>query len=71
MPDFESARGLNLTQFKRALRGAAFARGALVSLRYEGAIDDNVFDDLRGQLEQLEAEIVGRLDDLRRQKPAD
>lgn len=54
--------GLCLTQLKRALRGAAFARGALFGLR--SAVTGEHFDELRHTLAQLEKDIfleIGRL----------
>ena len=47
---------------KRALRGAAFARGALFSLR--SAVTSEQFDEIHGRLGQLEKDIfqeIGRL----------
>jgi len=55
--------GLNVVQLKRALRGAAFAFGALISLRAEGILDETVFAELRDTIKTLEADI---LDELRR-----
>lgn len=55
--------GLNVVQLKRALRGAAFAFGALISLRAEEVLDDTVFAELRDTVKSLEADI---LDELRR-----
>jgi hypothetical protein len=47
--------GLRLTQLKRALRGAAFARGALFSLREAATVEQ--VQELRGTLKQLEQDI--------------
>ncbi len=55
--------GLNVVQLKRTLRGAAFALGALISLRAEDILDDTVFAELRDTIKTLEADI---LDELRR-----
>jgi hypothetical protein len=54
--------GLRITQLKRALRGAAFARGALFSLR--SAVTAEQFDELRATLGRMEESIfqeIGRL----------
>jgi hypothetical protein len=59
--------GLSLVQLKRALRGAAFARGALHPLRAEGAFDDSVFDELDATLKELETGILAELASLRGQ----
>jgi hypothetical protein len=55
--------GLRVTQLKRALRGAAFARGAIFSLR--PAVTAEPVDDLRRALEQLEQDIFRELGRLR------
>jgi hypothetical protein len=55
------ARGLALVQLKRALRGAAFAKGALYALRAEALLSQDNFNDLLGTLQQLEDGIVGEL----------
>jgi hypothetical protein len=57
--------GLSVVQLKRALRGAAFAHGAIFPLRVEGLLDDRVFDQLRRELEELETEILAELARLR------
>lgn len=49
--------GLSLVQLKRALRGAAFAGGALWSLRSEGVIDGSVYDEFWETIQGLETEI--------------
>ena len=59
------ARGLALVQLKRALRGAAFAKGALFPLRAEALLSEDHFNDLRGTLQQLEEGIVGELTRIR------
>jgi hypothetical protein len=54
--------GLRLSQLKRAQRGAAFARGALLLLR--GAVTPEQFQDLYGKIGRLEQDIfqeIGRL----------
>jgi hypothetical protein len=59
--------GLSVVQLKRALRGAAFARGALFPLR--SALSKEQFDDLYQTLERMQTDIVselGRVRDKRR-----
>jgi hypothetical protein len=48
--------GLCVVQLKRALRGAAFARGALFLLRLTMSTEQ--FDELFRVLEQMETDIV-------------
>jgi hypothetical protein len=55
--------GLRVSQLKRALRGAAFARGALFALR--PAMSAEQFEDLFRRLGQLEKEIFAELTRLR------
>jgi hypothetical protein len=55
--------GLCLVQLKRALRGAAFARGALFSLR--SAMSADQFDELHRTLQQMETDIVSELGKVR------
>jgi hypothetical protein len=55
--------GLRVTQLKRALRGAAFARGALFSLRPAASAEQ--FKELQGTLRQLEQDIFHELGRLR------
>jgi hypothetical protein len=59
------ARGLALVQLKRALRGAAFATGALFPLRAEVLLSQDNFNELWGTLQQLEDRIVGELTRIR------
>jgi hypothetical protein len=59
--------GLRVTQLKRALRGAAFARGALFPLR--SALSKEQFDDLFHTLQQMETDIVSELGKLRSEQP--
>jgi hypothetical protein len=61
--------GLRVTQLKRALRGAAFARGALFPLR--SAVTPEQFDELRRTLRQLEQDIFQELSRLRSEHRAD
>jgi hypothetical protein len=55
--------GLRVVQLKRALRGAAFARGALFPLR--SALSKEQFDELHRTLQQMETDIVSELGKLR------
>ena len=58
-------RGLALVQLKRALRGAAFAKGALFPLRSEALLSEDNFNELHGTLQQLEDGIVGEMTRIR------
>ncbi len=55
--------GLCVVQLKRALRGAAFARGALFLLRLTMSTEQ--FDELFRVLEQMETDIVFELGKVR------
>jgi hypothetical protein len=61
--------GLCITQLKRALRGAAFARGALFSLRHR--LTGEQFNELHQQLEQMEQGIWSEVGRLRAEQRAD
>ena len=61
--------GLRVVQLKRALRGAAFARGALYPLRSTMSADQ--FDKLFGTLEQMETDIVSELARVRAERRGD
>jgi hypothetical protein len=61
--------GLRVTQLKRALRGAAFACGALYSLRSAATAEQ--FDELHGALRQLEKDIFQEIGRLRAEHRAD
>lgn len=61
--------GLRVVQLKRALRGAAFARGALFPLR--PAVTPERFDELHRTLGELERDIFGELGRLRSEHRAD
>jgi hypothetical protein len=63
--DDDFARGLAVVQLKRALRGAAFAIGALFPLRHDGLIDNTVFKELHATVEGLQSDIF---DELRRRR---
>ena len=60
--------GLHVTQLKRALRGAAFARGALFPLR--PALTAEQFDELHRTLGQLEQDVFQELGRLRAERRA-
>ncbi len=59
--DDEAAFGLAVVQLKRALRGIAFALGALFSLRAAKAFDDATFDELHATFEQLQSDVYAEL----------
>jgi hypothetical protein len=61
--------GLRVIQLKRALRGAAFARGALFGLR--GAISAGQFEGLYRQLGELEKDVFNELSRLRSEHRAE
>ncbi len=61
--------GLRVVQLKRALRGAAFARGALFPLRSNMSAEQ--FEELFRTLQQMEADIVSELGKLRREHRGD
>lgn len=60
-----SDKGLCVVQLKRALRGAAFAGGALFPLRAGGVLDQATFDELRDAIKRLESGIHDELTRLR------
>jgi hypothetical protein len=53
--------GLGFVQLKRALRGAAFVRGALFLLRSDGLLDEPEFHRLTDESEAISAQIVDLL----------
>jgi hypothetical protein len=61
-------RGLALVQLKRALRGTAFASGALFPLQAEGLLSREDFEDLQRTLQQLEDRIVAELTRIREER---
>ena len=67
--DDPDAYGLRVTQLKRALRGAAFARGALFPLRL--AVTTELFEELHRLLRQLGEDIFHELSRLRSAHRAD
>jgi hypothetical protein len=60
--------GLRVTQLKRALRGIAFARGALFSLRPAVAVEQH--DECSEALRQMEEDVFQQLGRLRSEYPA-
>ncbi len=60
---------LRVTRLKRALRGAAFARGVLFPL--QSAVTAEQFDDLQGRLRKMEQDIFHELSRLRSDHRAD
>src|SRR5262249_11428211 len=61
--------GLCVVQLKRALRGAAFARGALFPLR--SILSKEQFDELFRTLQQMETDIVSELGKVRSEQRGD
>jgi hypothetical protein len=61
--------GLRIVQLKRALRGAAFARGALFPLR--STMSKEQFEELFRTLKQMETDIVSELGKVRCQQRGD
>ena len=68
--DFPRSSGLAIVQLKRALRGAAYALGALFPLRDCGLLDQSTFDELHATIEELQTDIFAELS-RRRERPAD
>jgi hypothetical protein len=60
-PDSQPDLGLSVVQLKRALRGAAFALGALVPLRADGTLDQADFEELRATIQRLQSDIFAAL----------
>jgi hypothetical protein len=65
--DWEPMRGLRIVQLKRALRGVAFARGALPPLCASGAINEVVYRELSDTLRDLNTDIHTELQNAREQ----
>jgi hypothetical protein len=61
--------GLCVVQLKRALRGAAFARGALFPLR--SILSKEQFDELFRTLQEMETDIVSELGKVRSEHRGD
>jgi hypothetical protein len=62
-------RGLRVVQLKRALRGAAFARGAFFPLR--STLGKERFEELFSKLEQLAKDIVSEIGRVRSEHAGD
>jgi hypothetical protein len=63
--DWRPMSGLAVVQLKRALRGAAFAIGALFPLRPEGTLDEPTFEELRQTIQTLQTDIFAELSRVR------
>jgi hypothetical protein len=63
--------GLSVVQLKRALRGAAFALGALFPLKASGALDQAAFRELQATIDQLQTGIYAELTRLRQRRAGD
>jgi hypothetical protein len=48
-------------QLKRALRGAAFAQGALFPLKADGLLDEGIFKELYATLKGLQSDIYDKI----------
>jgi hypothetical protein len=59
------AWGLAIVQLKRSLRGAAFALGALFSLRSEGTLEQAEFDELRATIRGIQSDVFAELRQVR------
>mgnify|MGYP003312143109 FL=1 len=57
--------GLSLVQLKRALRGAAFALGALFPLSAEKQLDNTSYEELRATIEEIHSQILVELTTVR------
>jgi hypothetical protein len=68
---YQPMLGLSLVQLKRALRGAAFALGALFPLRTAGILDKPTFNELYETIERLQTDIFAELTRLRQQRDGD
>lgn len=60
--------GLAVVQFKRALRGIAFARGALFNLQSPEILPDDLFKSFMDRLEEIEREVLRELEKLRTER---
>jgi hypothetical protein len=63
--DSDVHSGWDLVQLKRALRGAAFAQGALFPLHSEGVMHDTTLGELRNTVQSIESEVFAELRRLR------
>jgi hypothetical protein len=62
--EFVDDRGLRIVQLKRALRGAAFARGALYNIG-SSSLPEGAFKSLKATLDSIEGEMFTELGQLR------
>ena len=69
--DFQPLPGLSVVQLKRALRGAAFALGALFPLRANGALDQAAFDELHHTIQDLQTDVFAELSRLRQRRDSE
>ena len=63
--DDTAALGLIAVQLKRALRGAAFAHGALIGARHDKLIAEEIFQELIEGIEELQTSVLGELRSIR------
>ncbi|MEX2315711.1 MAG: hypothetical protein WD669_01075 [Pirellulales bacterium] len=61
----DTEAGLSLVQLKRALRGAAFVRGAFFLLRDEKAVDDDEFKKYMNESDAISKQIVEMIRSIR------
>jgi hypothetical protein len=61
----DNEAGLGLVQLKRALRGAAFVRGALFLLRSDDTINNDEFQEFVQQASAISAQITDLLRSIR------
>jgi len=66
--DWQPMTGLSVAQLKCALRGVAFALGALFPLKASGAVDQATFQELRSAINQLQTGIYAELTQLRQRR---
>lgn len=68
-PPFEIHEpGLSIVQLKRALRGCAFAMGALYPLRAADQLQPEVFEELMSTLQEIQGQILQELKRIRGQE---
>jgi hypothetical protein len=69
--DLQPSLGLSVVQLKRALRGAAFALGALFPLRTDGTLNEATFGELHETIERVQTDIFAELSRLRQRREGD
>jgi hypothetical protein len=67
-PEWGPMSGLSIVQLKRAMRGAAFALGALFPLKAGGALDEAAFQELHAAIDHLQTGIYTELARLRQRR---